>query len=292
MIWVFAVATVLASAVVLYVVFGARRHRAGGLDRHGANAALFADRRRELIDEGRVQALDSSTLAELEEELALDLIETDGPAPDPPTGSGSEALSDAQRETAQEGSEDVRPQNIEGARPSVRVVGLAAAAMALVALGLYAFWGEPHAPDLLSAADVLASDGLDPAALARTEKSLSAHVARNPGDANTWFLLGHSRMRLSDYQGAERAFATLRDLAGPNEEVDAAWVQASYLAQGQFERRGARGGGGRTCRTSRPSGDAGDAGDGCDAPWRFRRSVGLHRARRGTTVAGVASRVA
>lgn len=231
MISVFAVAAVLASAVVLYVVFGARRHRAGGVDRSGANAVLFADRRRELIDEGRIQALDASTLAELEEELALDLIEADGPASDLPTGSADEAGHDVRPEASAEESESARPRDTH---PPVRVVALAAAAMVLVALGLYALWGEPHAPDLLRAADVFAGDGLDPAALTRAEKALSAHVARKPKDANGWFLLGHSRMRLSDYGGAERAFARLRDLAGPNGEVDAAWVQASYLAQGRM----------------------------------------------------------
>lgn len=229
MIGVFAVAAVLASAAVLYVVFGARRHRAGGMDRSGAIAALFADRRRELIDEGRIQALDSATLAELEEELALDLIEADGPASDPPNR--PEAGHDVQPGASEEESVDARPRNMH---PPVRIVALAAAAMAVVALGLYALWGEPHAPDLLRAADALAGDGRDPAALTRAEKALSAHVARNPEDANTWFMLGHSRMRLSDYGGAEQAFARLRDLAGPNEEVDAAWVQASYLAQGRM----------------------------------------------------------
>ena len=230
MIEVFAVAAVLASAVVLYVVLGARRHRAGGVDRSDANAVLFADRRRELFDEGRVQALDSSTLAELEEELALDLIEADGPASDLPAGSGSEAGRDVQPGAALEGSVDP-PQDM---RPPVRTLALAAGALAVVALGLYAFWGEPHAPDLLRAANILAGDGLEPAALMRAEQALSARVARSPEDANSWFLLGHSRMRLSDYGGAEQAFARLRDLSGPNAEVDAAWVQASYLAQGRM----------------------------------------------------------
>ena len=39
-------------------------------------------------------------------------------------------------------------------------------------------------------------------------------------------------MRLADYAAAASAFAEFRDLAGPNEEVDAAWAQASYLAEG------------------------------------------------------------
>lgn len=231
MIEVLAVAAVFASVVVLYIVFGARRHGARAMDRAGANAALFADRRRELAAEGRAQALDTSTLAELEEELALDLIEADVPERD------SESVSQTKDDDARPDawlaeSEDAGPRDGRDANPPVRVVALTAAVLAVVALGLYAIWGEPDAPELALAGNVLAGDQLDPAALARVEKALSAYAARSPEDANTWFLLGHYRMRLADYGGAEQAFARLRDLAGPNEEIDSAWAQASYLARG------------------------------------------------------------
>ena len=235
MIEVFAATAVFASVVVLYVVFGARRHGAGVLDRAGANAVLFADRRRELITEGRVQALDTSTLTELEEELALDLIEADRPEADSATGTRTRDSQEAQLGDPQvvAGQGDVSgPRDIQSARPPLRVVAFTALVLAVVAVGLYAIWGEPHAPVLARAGAVLASGELDADTLARAEKALAARVARNPEDANTWFLLGHSRMRLSDYGGAEDAFARLRDLAGPNEEIDAAWAQASYLAAG------------------------------------------------------------
>ncbi len=208
----FVLAALFASVVVLYVVFGARRNRARAMDRTSASAALFADRRQELIAEGRVQALDASTLAELEEELALDLIESD-------PQSKSEA-------TLQGGPRDASPRDAP-----VRIVALIGAGLAVVALGLYAIWGEPDAPALVRAGDVLVSDEVDPAVLASAEKALSARAARNPEDVDTWFFLGHARMRLSDYRGAEVAFAKLRELAGPNQEADAAWVQASYLAE-------------------------------------------------------------
>ncbi len=227
MIAVLAVAAVFASVIVLYIVFGARRRGARAMDRTGANAALFADRRRELAAEGRVQALDASTLAELEEELALDLIEADVPERD------SESVSRTEDDDARLAeSENAGPQDGRDANPPVRVVALTAAALAVVALGLYAIWGEPDAPELARAGGILTGDQLDSAVLARAEKALSAYAARSPEDANTWFLLGHSRMRLADYGGAEQAFARLRDLAGPNEEIDSAWAQASYLAEG------------------------------------------------------------
>ena len=217
---VFGGAAVLALVVVIYVVFGARRGGVRGMDRTHANAALFSDRRRELMVEGGVQALDASTLTELEEELALDLIETQGAEPGDPAPAGTSRV-----EPEEAGPED-------GRRPSIAAVASASVALAAVALGLYAMWGEPRAPALARAADVLAGDALDDAALARAEEALSARVGRSPEDANTWFLLGHSRMRLSDYSGAEEAFGHLRALAGQDAEIDAVWAQASYLAAG------------------------------------------------------------
>ena len=224
MIEVFAAAAVFASLVVLYVVLGARRRGGRALDRGDANAALFADRRRELLVEGRVQELDASTLAELEEELALDLIEADGPASELAAGARTDDIHDA-RPDASEGES-------AGALPPLRLIALIGCALALVAVGLYAIWGESHAPALARAGDILVGDGLDADALARAEKALSARVADRPEDGNAWFLLGHARMRLTDYAGAEIALAKLRDLTGPNADVDAAWAQASHLAEG------------------------------------------------------------
>ena len=231
MIEIFAGTAVFASIVVFYVLFGVRRAGGRAMDRADANAVLFADRRRELIEEGRVQTLDTSTLVELEEELALDLIGTDGLEADlEKTRTGDSP--DPKPDTSKAEGPDAAPQDIEGTRPPLRLVALTALAMAAIAVGLYAMWGEPHATDLALAAEALVGDGVDVDDLSRAEKALAARVARNPEDATTWFLLGHSRMRLSDYQAAATAFARLRDLAGPNEEVDAAWAQASYLAQG------------------------------------------------------------
>ena len=202
------------------------------MDRAGANAVLFADRRRELVAEGRVQTLDSSILAELEQELALDLIDTDGSESDFAKRSGTGDDHAEESGTSEAERPDVAPRDVGGARPPMRVVALIAVVMAAVAVGLYAIWGEPHATELALAGQVVASDGADVDALTRAEKALTGRVARDPEDATTWFFLGHSRMRLADYAAAASAFAKFRDLAGPNEEVDAAWAQASYLAEG------------------------------------------------------------
>ena len=205
---ILAAAAVFAAIVVLYVLVGARRGGGRVMDRTGANAVLFADRRRELIAEGRVQSLDKSILGELEEELALDLIEADRPAA------------------------DLSPGAAEGARPPLRAVALIAVLLAAIAVGLYSIWGEPHARDLALAGRALADVNADAGALMQAEQALADRVARDPEDATSWYLLGHARMRLADHAAAAQAFAGLRDVAGPNEEVDAAWAQASYLAQG------------------------------------------------------------
>ena len=240
MIEVFAAMAVFASLVVLYVLLGARRHGVRAMDRTRANAALFAERRRELFAEGRVQSLEPSTLAELEEELALDLIEADGPGRDAgggfpigsPLGAAGDSSHDAQPQTSSAAPKDAESPDNQASRPPARLVAATAAALAVVALGLYSIWGEPHAPALARAGDLLTGDDLSPATLAEAEKALSARVVRKSEDTNGWFLLGHVRMRLSNYGGAAQAFAELRDLAGPNEEIDAAWAQASYLAEG------------------------------------------------------------
>lgn len=231
MIEIFAGTALFASIVVLYVLFGARRAGRRVMDRASANAVLFADRRQELIAEGRVQTLDNSTLAELEEELALDLIEADRPEADSARRSRTGDNHVPATGTSNVEGPDAVPQDIEGARPPLRVVASIAVILAAGAVGLYAIWGEPHATDLALAGRALADDGVDADVLRRAEKALAARVARDPEDATTWFFLGHSRMRLADYAAAAQAFARLRDLAGPNEEVDAAWAQASYLAE-------------------------------------------------------------
>ena len=187
-----------------FVAGAARRSRHAALDEA---EAVFADRRREVRSEGQAQGLQSGEIDTLEEELALDFVagmEADAPV------RASSALA-----------------------PTTSRLLLAAAAIGVVAAGLYAFWGEPNAAVLAAAPQLLAQGGDgDSGSLVELQSALAARAARRGDDADTWFYLGSVRMRLQDYDGAVEAFTNLHELIGSNEQVDRSLAQASYLAAG------------------------------------------------------------
>ena len=203
--WLGVVAVALSAAV--YVVVGARR-RCPRTASH--EAAAFARRRRELRAEGRVQKLDAAAVEALEEELALNTLD--------------EAV--AERSTDHD-SRQARP------RPPLPHLLAGALAVAGLAIGLYALWGEPHAPVLAQASQLMqAGANSDPRALERLREALAERTRRLPNDGDSWFFLAHLHMRASDYASAASAFAALREITGPNEQVDFAWAQARSLADG------------------------------------------------------------
>ena len=166
---------------------------------------LLADRRGEIATEARVHNMRGDEVAALEQELALEFIRAD------------------------ENSIDAR--DPASRPPWLPLVGGAAAAVVL-AIGLYALWGEPDAPTLAKATALMADDGATPEALADLEHALAARLSRRPGDGDGWFYLGHLRMRSGDYAGAADAFAALHELTGGNEQIDLTWAQAGFLAAG------------------------------------------------------------
>lgn len=198
-----AVAMLAVAFVFLRVAFARNRGASPAPDVPGARAA-FIQRRQELEAEALAQGLDRDALVE---ELALDALD--------------HAPSNA-HEHDQSPSRDALP------RLPLLVGGLA---VALVSIGLYALWGEPHAQTLADAERLmtLASEG-DDAALARLLDAVESRTQRQPSDRDSWFLLGHARMRSGNFADAARAFAALHDLAGANPQVDLAWAQARYLA--------------------------------------------------------------
>ena len=202
-VWLGTVAVALLAAA--YVVVGARRRR-----RHAAPAndakTTFAQRRDDLQAEGRLQGLDAAAIQALEEELALDALDS----PTAPAG-------------ADHGARHVpRP-------PLPQLLG-GALAVAALAIGLYALWGEPRAAVLAQASQLIQADASDPAALERLRQALVDRTRRKPRDGDAWFFLAHLHMQAGDYASAAEAFAALSDIAGANEQIDVAWAQASYLA--------------------------------------------------------------
>jgi len=176
--------------------------RAGRVTEPDTADALFADRRRELAGEADAQNLDENEVASLEEELALTHL--DESAQTVPSGG------------AAPGGVPLLPLLVG----SVAVLG--------VAIVLYAAWGEPRAPVLARATEIV--HNADPGEMSALEAALADRLDRVPEDVNAGFLLGHLRMQMGDYGGASEAFAALRDVAGPIAEVDIAWAQARYRA--------------------------------------------------------------
>ena len=166
---------------------------------------LFADRRCELAREADAQDLDAQEVAALEDELALNHLDESAQLDEP--------------------GEAPHP----GGVPLVPLVAGSTLSL-VVAIALYALWGEPDAPVLSRAAEIMRDAGS--ADMGALEGALVDRLARVPEDINAGFLLGHVRMQMNDYGGASEAFAALHDVAGPVKEVDLAWAQANYRADG------------------------------------------------------------
>ena len=199
----------LAAAYIVARAHWPRRSRPAFQD--APNTQSLARRRRELEAEALAQGLGDAEVQALEEDLALDVLDQLPPEEsEPPSSDGAPT----------------------GNAPLLPSIVAAAAAVAL-ALALYALWGEPHAPTLAHAAQLMeAARAGDDAALARLRAALEARTRRRPNDRDGWFLLGHVRMNDGDFTDAASAFATLHGIAGANPQVDLAWAQASYLAGG------------------------------------------------------------
>lgn len=205
----------VALLAVVYVAASAPRgkHRL----RVGASAAaVFRDRRTEIEAEAKAQGIGEGDTRALTEELALDFLdETDA--------------SSAARHDVAAAAEDA-PASGQPMPPFVPLV-CGAVAVAGLAIGLYALWGEPNAP-LLADAGQLVEDAAagDDIALPTLESALAARAKRRPSDADSLFFLGHVRLHQSNYRGAAEAFAALHAATGANSQVDLAWARASYLA--------------------------------------------------------------
>ena len=195
----------MALAAAACFVYGARRRGRDGTDRARANLGVFAHRRRELAAEGEAQGLSDGDLAALDAELIASLHDEAGDetpeAPPTPATAG------------------------------LVPVAVGAALAVAVSWGLYALWGEPAAPVLARVAEVLQDPNASEDTLETLADALSGRLARRPHDGSSLFHLGHLKLRMRDFEGAAETLAALRALT-PEAEVEAAWAQARYLADG------------------------------------------------------------
>jgi len=107
-----------------------------------------------------------------------------------------------------------------------------AVAIAAVSVALYRHLGAYDAVQLGEATKVLRDADADPAALGDFVKQLRARVATKPDDAESWYLLGHTLMRLDDAPGAVAAFQRVDALQGDDPAVQVALAQARFVADG------------------------------------------------------------
>ena len=207
--WLGVTAVALVAAAVYIAVVALRGKQP--LRVTGSALAVFRDRRAEIEAEAQAVGISESEAEALTEELALEFSDE------------TDATASTQGQAAVPEGEPAKP-------PLAPLVG-GALALAGLALGLYALWGEPNAKLLADAGQLIdaAADG-DDGALAKLEAALTARTTRRPGDADSWFYLGHVRLHESNYRGAADAFAALHGLTGANLHVDLAWARASYLA--------------------------------------------------------------
>jgi cytochrome c-type biogenesis protein CcmH len=172
-------------------------------------AALYQDRLEELareIDGGQAAAEDRQTL---EEELGAALLADYREAGDAATGKAGE-------------------------RRNLAAVGTAAAVLLLgCAIGVYLMVGDPQSMSLTGAEAVLELEpGGNAPELNQWRNRLVERVDARPGDAKSWYLLGHADLKLGHFSTAAEAFAMAHQAHGEDPGIDLYWLQARYLADG------------------------------------------------------------
>ena len=219
MFWLGAALLGLAAAVFAAAPFFLGGHR--GTERASTLRALYRQRLDELDDEARSGVLEAGERPAMEAELGRALlIDVDAEAFGNP------------------GRADRQPRGSTSAGLRQRLVGnrallLAGLCAPLAALALYFGIGEPDAPMLAGAAQVMR---LDPAEdrieLDRWRARLGERVRQRPDDAGSWFLLGQIYLTDGDHAAAAAAFERAQALTGGDPGIDLHWLQARYLAAG------------------------------------------------------------
>jgi cytochrome c-type biogenesis protein CcmH len=173
-------------------------------DRRAMNVELYRQRLAEIARDRDAGILTATDAAAMEREAAATLLD-DAPPNDASTISRG-----------------------PGAWAAVVVV------VAIVGLSvtLYRHLGAYEAVQLGDAMNVLRDADADPAALGDFVKRLRARVATKPDDGESWYLLGHTLMRLDDASGAVGAFERVYALQGDDPAVQVALAQARFVADG------------------------------------------------------------
>lgn len=172
--------------------------------------ALYQDRLAELEAEASAGQIDSETRAQVAEELGANLL----------------------AEYQEKDPAAARTVRSPRARLSA-AVWLTAILVPGLAVAVYFSAGEPGAGDIVGASAVLELDPETqrPEIRAWAER-LDRRVERRPDDAQSWYLLGISRLQLGEFSTAAQAFARASELVANDPNVDLYWLQSRYLAAG------------------------------------------------------------
>jgi cytochrome c-type biogenesis protein CcmH len=180
-----------------------RRGASSAEARRRLNVALYRDRLTELTAEVARGEIAPADRESLEAELALSLLE------------------------------DARPADLEVPGSATGHRGLALALALVVVGGAVMVYRQIGAYDLVVLdrdRSVLSEEGVSEDRLDAWARRLETHLARQPDDAKSWYLLGHARLRQDRFDGAVAAFETLTRLTGDDAAVLSALAQARYLA--------------------------------------------------------------
>lgn len=110
---------------------------------------------------------------------------------------------------------------------------LITASLVLVALStvVYSNLGEYRLPEIRGAEAVLEfSMEANEADILSWQGRLENWLADNAGDAKSWYLLGHSRLKLGNFSQAAEAFANTNALVENDISVKFYWLQSRYMA--------------------------------------------------------------
>jgi cytochrome c-type biogenesis protein CcmH len=113
---------------------------------------------------------------------------------------------------------------------SVWAAAIVVVAVAAISLTMYHKLGAYDAVQLGESAKVLREADADPVALGDLVVRLRTRVAATPGDLESWYLLGHTLMRLDDAAGAVSAFEHVYSAEPDDASVQVALAQARFVA--------------------------------------------------------------
>ena len=109
-------------------------------------------------------------------------------------------------------------------------VWLMAMLIPVCAVVLYTAVADPGLEEIRGAEEVLTLAVEDGVALESWALRLHQRTSAAADDSKSWYLLGHTYLKLGRYAEAAEAFATTLQLAGDDINVQVYWLQARYMA--------------------------------------------------------------